>query len=217
MYRLKFVVVFLGGMLAFWGFQEYRVSSGASQEPLTIELSSIEAGEEPENTYLHIPKHSALYFSSVYEYEQSKYSTSEPTPASKVNHTYYPIISAEHPFNTLLAKYGDIESVPEGTEFPAPDSFAVLVKTKRFKKIGDIPVGIDPGEEVKGLLINRISSLGSEEEKLVRETFPNVNVDKLLILEDGREPSSALKSMGMMGGGVVLVLGGLASFFIGRK
>ena len=200
---------------------EYRVSSGATTEAEIVDLSQVEAGARPENSHVQFDSHSAVYAGSVYEYEMDKYETGEPGRGTKVNYTYYPIISAQHPFNVrwdeLAAQYGSFEAVPETENLPDLTTFAVLVKTERFTTVGSIPDGIEDGQSVKGLLINRIESLDSEEKKLVGESFPQVNVDSLLILEDGRKPSPATKFMGMIGGGVVLVLAGVGWIIAGRR
>jgi hypothetical protein len=70
-------------------------------------------------------------------------------------------------------------------------------------------------DSVKGLVINRIDSLDSEEEKLIKENFPSLDIDKVLILEQDRTPASLFKSMGMMAGGMLLALVGVGLFFVG--
>ena len=55
-------------------------------------------------------------------------------------------------------------------------------------------------------MINAITSLGSEEEKLIKQGFPQLDVKNLLIIEEDRQPASPLKSFGMMGGGVALIV-----------
>ncbi len=70
--------------------------------------------------------------------------------------------------------------------------------------------------ETQNLVINQIDSLDSEEEDLVKQNFAKADLDKVLILEEGREPASLFKSLGMVFGGIVLTLGGAAWMFLGR-
>ena len=70
---------------------------------------------------------------------------------------------------------------------------------------------------VKGLLINRIKSLDEEESRLLRESFPQLDISKVLILEQNRKPSSVIFSFGAMGLGVFVVLTGLVSLKGERK
>lgn len=204
MFRVKLALIVIGGFVAFMGFEEFKVSSGASAEPVDVELASLEKGGELPNVHARITKHIAVYAGSVYEYEQGKYESGPPGAGSKVNHCYYPILSAEHPF---------IEALANDNPDADLDNFAVIIKTERFATVGSIPDGFDAVESIQGLVVNRITSLDSEEQDLVRQSFPNVDLNKLLILEDGRAPASIAKSGGMMAGGGLLSLVGLGLLF----
>ncbi len=207
MFRIKIAMVVGGAVLAFFGFQEFRVSSGTSSEPLAVNLAQLEAGDVPSNPHLAIGSHYALYGGCIYEFEQSKYGSGQPSPSSKVTMCYYPIVSQEHPL---------IQAIADESEDFDFKNLAVVVKTKRYKTFGALPDDLIAQESsVQGLLINRIDSLDAEEKKLLRESFPSVDVDKVMILQEGRKPSSIFLSLGMMLGGMVLSLLGIGSFFIG--
>ena len=220
MFRLKVAVIIGGIFMLVYGFQEYRVSSGTTGEPNQVDLAQIESGQIPENNHLAIGRHSAIYPAVVYAYRQSKYDSSEPTGSTSVDYCYYPIISDSHPFVLGLAdlqkKYGNLQAVPD-SEFPEVGGFGVLVKTKRFKTIGAIPDDWKDESGVTGLVINRISSLDGDEEKLLLENFPNMDLDKVLILQEGRKPSSILAALGLVLGGLVVSGAGGAWMFVGRK
>ncbi|MEO0794408.1 MAG: hypothetical protein AAFX93_04575 [Verrucomicrobiota bacterium] len=212
MFRLKIILIAVGGVLAFLGFEEFQVSQKTSDTASDVELLAIEKSQELENNYIRVGKHWAIYPGSIYEYQADKNETGEPSNSAKVNYTYYPIISNDHPYNVaidgLIAKYGDPSLIPEG-EYPTFGQFFVLVKSKKFKTIGAIPDIWGDEESVQGLVVNRINELDNEELGLLKQSFPLVDMNKVLILEEGREPSSAGKSIGMMAGGVVLALFGL--------
>ena len=182
MFRIKLAMVVIGGVVAFIGFEEFKVSQGTSTEPESVSLADLEKGTAPDNAHLQIGEHIALYGTAVYEYEQSKYESGEPGPNAKVNHCYYPIFSHEHP---MLAS-----EEPGGST----GDFAVLVKTKEFRTVGSIPDGFAEVASIKGLVINKISSLDSEEKSLVNQSFPGANLDKGLMLEQNRTPASFAKS-----------------------
>lgn len=205
MFRVKLAMIIGGGFIALMGFEEFKVSSGTTAEPQSVSLVDLEAGTVPDNAHLSIGEHIALYGAAVYEYEQREGETGEPGPNAKVNHCYYPIFSTDHP----------LFAVEEETA--NDDNFAVLVKTKVFTTIGAIPDDFSTVDSVRGLVINRISSLDEEETNLVKQSFPGANMDKVLILEQNREPASFAKSGGMMGGGGLLALVGLGLFFVGKK
>jgi len=219
MFRVKLIMIGIGGVLMFVGFQEFRVSQGTSTKAELLDLSAVEAGEKPGNSHVKIGGHTAVHGGAIYEYRQSKYSNADPTPKTKITHAYYPIISKEHPFNVgwaeLAQKYASLDEIPEGEKLPELTTFSVIVKTKRFETIGNIPDGINDEKSVQGLLINRIEGLDSEERNLILQSFPQVDVDQLLLLEEGRKPSSNFKSIGTMGGGLLLALVGIGLFFVG--
>src|SRR5262249_13381305 len=151
----------------------------------------------------------------VYSVQTDKYSSAAPTDSSTVNYCYYPVISINNPFNKqveeLMAKFhGHVpaESVPQVTKC------AVLIKTKQFKTKGAIPGGIADEDSLQGLVITSIESLGSEEKKLLKEGMSGIDLDKVVIIEDGRKPSSAMLSVGMMAGGVLLIGGGIGTWLV---
>ncbi|MFH1268414.1 MAG: hypothetical protein ABIK89_22055 [Planctomycetota bacterium] len=65
-------------------------------------------------------------------------------------------------------------------------------------------------------MVNRIQSLDGEEERLVKESFPTIDLDKVLLVVEGRKPASLAKSLGMSLGGVFLALLGLGLLLAGR-
>jgi len=226
MIRLNLALIIGGGVLAFFGGQEYLVSSNTQSDPVEVELADLESGEDPSNNYLKIGEHVALYPGAVYYCYVDESSGRDDDPGNKVEYCFYPIISTSHPFmkeldafdEKMIEKYGNLDNVPDSEPWPEVAGLKVLVKSRRFKTIGALPLEIDdsvPG--VTGLVINQIDSLGSEEEKLLKESLPELNMDDVLILEAGREPASGLKSVGMMGGGVLLIVVGIGLFFVGAR
>lgn len=67
-----------------------------------------------------------------------------------------------------------------------------------------------------GMLINSIKGLDRETKKLLRENMPGVNVDTAYIFHVGRTPAGFIKYAGMMLGGLVLAVAGLAWIFLVR-
>lgn len=211
MFRLKVAVIVGGLMLAWFGVQEFRLSSGTSAEPALMSLAELESGVEPGNGHVLIEQHIADFAGCVYEYEEK---------SNKVTHAFYPVISQEHSFfkelNELYEKYPNIDDAPE-SEYPKIEDFRVLVKTKRYKTVNSIPKGLKPMDNVQGLVINLVETVSEEEKKMIKSSFPRLNFEKVLIVEDNRKPSSTAVSLGMVGGGGVLALLGIGSFFMGRS
>ncbi len=211
MFRVKIILLVAAAGLLYWGFQEWRVSSGASAEPEAVQLAEIEAGKTFDNNHVKFGPHVAVYGASVYEYSQSKYDRSSPNDSTRVSHCFYPVLAATHPFVTAIDALEEQypEGIPDEVEFPDISNFAVLVKTKRFSTIGSIPDGLAEEDAVQGLVINRISSLDKDEKRLINENFPGVDTHKLWILGEGRKPASIVFSFGILGAGALLGLLGL--------
>lgn len=226
--RIKLIIVVVGLVMAFFGIQEFRVSRGTTSEPLVADLTKLEGGEALTNNHIRLGKHFAYYPGTVYSYRQSKYSSAEPTGSTSISYCYYPVVSTDHAFVKTLADLllaerqgeegGAGEAVqPADETLPDLRDFTVLVKTKRFDTINAIPESFAIDESIQGLVINRIESLSSEEKKLLHESFPGANLEKVLILEDGRKPASLFKSIGLILGGLAVSLVGVGLFFVGRS
>jgi hypothetical protein len=91
------------------------------------------------------------------------------------------------------------------------------VRTGRFDKVSQLPKGVVKEAKVKGMIVNQISSLGWEEQKLIKESFPKLDFKDVLILQENRKPSGPATSFGMMGGGGVMILVGLGLCFVSRE
>lgn len=210
--RLFLLIIAAGIVMMFFGGREFIVSYDTHSEPQHMELANLEQGIAPDNNYLELGRHWRLYSAIVYQYKRPKNASQEPKPDYRVTYAYYPIISDDHPFfnrlRELSAKYKGIKTIPNN-EFPTLDEFAVLVKSNEFRTVGAIPDDWQEKEAIQGLVVNRITSLDEDEQRLIRENFPNLDFSKILILEEGREPASNRYSLGMMCGGLLgLLLGG---------
>lgn len=220
-FRLKLALVVIGGAIAYLGHQEIQVSEGASEQPQKVTLEELEEGRLPDNTHLEIAPHWRMYSELVFRYETKKGETGEPAPTAKVEYAYYPILSDSHPFvrrmRNLETLYGGAEAIPD-EQLPAVDDFSVLVKTRRYRKVGDLPEPAwSEGEAVRGLVVNRINDLRLDERELITKSFPKLSLARIVILEEGRRPASAAYAFGMLGGGAGVGLAGLGLMVFGRR
>lgn len=114
--RIVILIVVAGGAFFFLGLQEYRVSSGSTDEPELVSLADIERGNRPDNNHLRFGPHYRVLVSTVYECEVEE-EDAQPTRSSPVSHAFYPIYSAQSPFGrqveVLLEKYGPYSRWPE--------------------------------------------------------------------------------------------------------
>ncbi|QGJ69293.1 Hypothetical protein PBC10988_9660 [Planctomycetales bacterium 10988] len=212
-FRIKLVPLILGGALIYFGYLEYQLGEGVSSKPAPVSLQEIETFGPPEERYIELDRHFAVYAGCVYEYEQGRYDSGEPDENDKVNYLYYPVISYEHPYWQQIAEleeqFGTLDAIPEHLVPTEIHPISVLVRTTKFKKIGDIPDGMELVESIEGLVINRTTSLDSEEESIMRENFPSMDLDKMVILALDRKPTSIYASLGMMAGGMFLAFLGI--------
>jgi hypothetical protein len=197
------------------GWREWSASRDAAALPVEVDLASLENGASPPNPHVRIGPHVACYYSTVGEFKTDRRRGKRRADATtRLTHCFYPIISPAQPFvqklNELAEKHGGLDKVPEDTEPPAIDRFAVIVKTERFKKFGDIPdVPHRREAELQGLVINTLRPLGYKEKKLLKEEFPNMDFDKVLVVEENRKPSSWAWCATFQYGGVALIGAGL--------
>jgi hypothetical protein len=138
-----------------------------------------------------------------------------------VNFVYYPIVSQSHPLAEKLEALSkrDPESISDAEyEALGKEKFKVLVRSGRYNKVGELPKGgVARLDKVSGMVVNQISSVGWEEQKLLREAFPEIDFKNILILQEGRKPSNPAFSFGMMGGGGAMMIVGLGLMFVSKS
>ena len=69
---------------------------------------------------------------------------------------------------------------------------------------------------MEGLLINRITSLSFDEQRLIHESYPQANLSEILIFEEGRKPSRPIEIFLLFGGGTLAIGLALAAMWIAR-
>lgn len=205
MLRLAFGLVVGGGIVGYLGYQEYQVGADASPTAVHCDLEDLENGSEPPDNHLQIREHWAIYPAWVGWGD---------TQSDRLDYVYYPIVSETHPYNQawddLLARYGDAE-IPENLH-PQLTSLAVLVKTERFQREGEIPMEWQKVPSITGLLVQDIETLKNDEAQAIQQNFPGLSLANVMILEEGRQPKSPTTAMAMMLLGVGLVGGGVVAF-----
>lgn len=222
MTRLKLVLVFVGGVMCWLGFNELTVGEGASPEPQPVELAELEAGAVPDNTHLEVGPHWRMYQELVFSYETKRgASEDDVTDSTVVDYAYFPALSPSHPYfqslGNLLTLYGDFDAIPE-EQLPEVKQIALLVKTKQHKTVGSLPdASWAQAESVRGLVINRIHELTDDERSLIEQSFPDLSLESVLVLEEGRAPASAAKVYGLMGGGAGVSLAGIGWLLVGFR
>lgn len=190
--------------LIIWGYDQYTVSQGAAEQPQEIDLAKLEAGDQPGQNHIRIGKHIRLYPNLIYVISARDKNNNDPF----LRHTFYPIISLSHPDRPKNAAQAKEDPVPV-------KHFAVLVKTTAFRRLADVPAKAPVEASIQGMVVNSITQLSADEAKLIKESFPDMDTGKIIILEQGRTPSSGTQSLALMGGGILLAVFTLSLYFLG--
>ena len=93
------------------------------------------------------------------------------------------------------------------SEATDPTAFQIIVVSDKIKSESNM-ASAELSNQLSGVIINEIDSLGSEESKLLKQNYPKLNLDKVWIIEHDRTIPIAGKAMLMAGGGLALVVGG---------
>ena len=81
------------------------------------------------------------------------------------------------------------------------EQFSMLIRTKRFKTVGDVDLAVaklvELEEEKEGLVINQFDAdgLDSEENQLISESFPKLDLDKVVLVAEGVDPPTILGAL----------------------
>ena len=183
----------------FYGCREWQVSHDVSAEPVQADLAKLEQGEEPPDNHVLLGPHVACYYSSVFVYMTDRDRPKDAEPDTTVSAYYYPIVSESdanvQEISRLLKEYGTLDDVPEDVPNPPIEDFRVLVKTDRFDDVQSLPTtAVERQSSLQGLVINRIDHLDYDTKKYIRDSFPTIDFESILIVEEGRRPSSMSRS-----------------------
>jgi hypothetical protein len=198
-----------GGGAVFQGCREYRLSAGVPTTPIEVDIRDLERGDAPYTTHVKVGEHVAVYPACVYVYEANF--GEELNERTKCSSVYYPAVTKRHPLingmKSLIKKYR-YKAAPEDLKLSNGDDIAVLVKTRKFKSVGAIPQRSEERSSLQGMVINRIHTIDGDERNLLQSSFSDMDLDKVLIVEEGRTPASAAVYLGMLAGGLALIVTG---------
>ncbi|MCE9609392.1 MAG: hypothetical protein K8R23_04100 [Chthoniobacter sp.] len=201
--RLKLILIGAGCVVAYLGWQELTLARHAKADPVEVSAADLESGKIPENCHVIVKDALALYPASVYHYKKKKYSSGETNDSTRTTDVLYPVISMNHPFSKAMASGTADDKEIES----ALSSVGIIVKTNRFSTIGSIPKKMDSPAKLQGLVLNHIEKLDSKDANLLRSSFPRLDAEKVVIIEESRTPKSLGSAIGMMAGGALLSLG----------
>jgi hypothetical protein len=185
------VCLICGGIaLAEW--KEWRVACAVSAEPIEVDLAALETHPQIGERHLKIGPHFACLHCAAYR------------PHSLSATVYYAIVPDDDAealrLEALQGKYGkDQKKWPSDVKPRAPEHFVMLVKTHRFMQVDMSKQGMISRESsVAGMLVDNADAPDDDDKEQIRKQFPKINLDKTLILAEGRTPPSATTAFTVM-------------------
>lgn len=204
--RLKLIAIVVGAVMAWLGYQEFKLGAVASATPQTISCAELEASGPGDNAHVVMTEFLLLEQAFVYESREN---------SPRWQKVWIPALPLGGEFHQQLLTLVDSEgNLPPG-DLPLPKTIRVIVKSSKVNNEAQLET-VAGADTLQGLVINEIESLGSKERKLLTESYPGVDFDAVWILEHQRKPAGKGKTWGLLGGGTLLALVGLGAFFINR-
>ncbi|MFH1550909.1 MAG: hypothetical protein ABIH04_10165 [Planctomycetota bacterium] len=167
--------------------------------PVDVTIEQLEKGEFPEGEYVRVTGGWAVY-GGVYE--------ERVAGSGSITYFCHPLFSEDNEvfdrLDALAGQYGSVEAIPD-SEMPELHTFKVLVKTERYAELDDIP-DLEERIVVTGAVSDSVG-FDSEMRSEFRKTFPEVNPDDLIMVEENKLPGMPIRVLGIIGGVSMIVVG----------
>jgi hypothetical protein len=195
-----------GGVLVFFGVQEMRLSKAAKAEPQSITAAELIKSGPGDNA--HVVMKDFILCGNAFVYQAKK-------GGGAWKNVWVPAVPMGGEYHKKLVEM----LKPDGTlngSLPTPTDIRLIVKSSKVSNEQEMGSLADQ-DTLQGVIVNKIESLGGEQKKILKESYPSINFDNVLILEHARSPATAGKSFGFIGGGALLSCMGVLGFFKSRK
>ena len=204
------LVIVVGIALLFVGIMELRLSAKALPEPQTISYQQLASQGYGRNAHIRLTNFVPVTDWLIY----CSQSDEADGPWSYV---YFPAIADDNPWGDEV-----IEALLADRKVTTmPRDIHVLLKVMSVKDAEDLNTKLaacmdQPDHAIQGTIINEIHSVKKKEKALLQQSYPGIDVEKVLILEVGRTPRKLL-GLGLTGGGGVCALVGLWLLIVYRR
>ena len=190
MLRFAIPCLLVGAFLGWLGIKELRLKAGASATPQEITLQQLIEKGHGTNNFIVLKD---------FVYSQD---------------VLYKPLYAKHPD-------GPWDSAWTPVLVPAQ----ALAKSAKFQAILFWPDvrskahydELTQQQTLKGMVINEVQSVSTQQKDLLKDTYPDTDFDKCLIIEVGREPGGVFKIILFFTGALVLLIGGVAGLIVRAK
>ncbi|MFO0926579.1 MAG: hypothetical protein U0736_06000 [Gemmataceae bacterium] len=200
----------IGLMLSMVGSNEMRLCKRSRSEPKSLTLAQLIQTEEKGLDNLHVVVNQFVpdLPNLVFEVNATPKERKDPVVlASKPWRTVYLPLRSVEPGGPLAK--GPPPPGVEGGRAKAADPIRVIVVTNKTKNIDELTSRF-VGGRCQGMITNSVRELDREASDLLKQSYPGTDFSQVMILQDGRVPSSANSALAMFVVGVVLAaVGGL--------
>jgi hypothetical protein len=167
--------------------------------PTAIRVEELEGGAMPPQNYIRLGPHICLYPLSLYHADARE--VGQPDPL--VEAVLVPACSVNHPSLDRWLGQG------EGLGKSRGGTPRVLIRTRKFGRRSKIPLGPTKQGEITGLVVTDLHSLEEKERKLLAESWPDWNLDDVVIVEEGSGPDNLYRGALVLPIGITLVAWGV--------
>lgn len=194
-----------GLFLTVWGSIEVKHSAASGASPVAVSIDHLDRGEDVEQPFVRIGAHVALY-----GFTTSWVSEGE----DRIHWSIYPVVPEGHAFVRALAAAsgGDAR---DDHELPELESVHTFILTDKWRRERDLPGGLAAVAKAEGMLF-RWSDLDKDEREVVRSIQPQVDPERVRLLELGRSPKPMWLCLAACAVGAVAGLIAIRLFFRGR-
>jgi hypothetical protein len=187
----RILLLVFGGILIYMGYGEWQLAQSASATPEEISLKALlERGAEgnPNVMLTNFVMGQNIVFSSRKE---------------RWTKVWVPIV----PIEDLKAEDGKAKQV---------ESIRALLCSTNVHDAQELETRLNK-PSLQGLVINKVASVGSKEADLLKSSYPQFDVERCLIIQEGRTPADAMKMLLYFGGGGALIVVSLVMFVVARR
>ena len=199
--RICLGLIIAGIAAIFFGWQDWQLSRLVKSEPQSITCAALGQTGYGDNAHVQVTNTFLSPGGYVYQ-ERGRGSTSW----AKV---WIPLIDID-------SAYADsLRVLPEGTPIPGPTNFNVIMQTEHVSDLSELR-SLSEADSFTGIVINKIDSLDSDTKRLLRESYPGVDLERCWILDHNRSKPSAARGLGLLVLGLS-VLGGMIAYWYRKR
>ncbi|HMO27021.1 MAG TPA: hypothetical protein PKB10_12210 [Tepidisphaeraceae bacterium] len=182
--RFAIALLIGGGVLAWFGWKEYRLASACKPEVNRVTCAQLATHGPGDNANVEM---SDFAFTNNYVYREAK------GDSSKYAEAWVPAMPLESDYIKRVVAAIQAGGAAESVPLPSSE-IRVIVKLKNVTS-SDMD-SFAQRDTLSGLVINEIESISGKQKSLLSESYPGIDLNQCYILELNRKPMSSGASMG---------------------